>query len=407
MRIRRIGVIFLLFVMTFAMLFATSLQTSALENKYYIDQLQMSIKLPKDYNVVTINSERDDEVFSTLSLDYDETMTAFYAANIYLQAYDAQNKHKITLTMVSDEDSKAVNNYSDITAAQRQSVLESFLADENCTEGVEKKYGGNIFFELSIESKSDDKTIYTRQCNTVINGMNINLTLQKDNEKPSNDELKVLSNAANSMTFDKITLNSGPRFDWWRILLWIFTLAVILGGVSLWHKHKTEANKRKLQERRMRSRAKIEPMIPQHPEFIEEIDKAPADVENAESNISNPLSDSFEEITFDESLGYGNTDEFLNRASTDLESYDISVKEKDPNNGISYFEDDGKSIDNEEDYFDTYFKKQETPRKASVRFFSSIWNNIRILFRHIGYFFKNLVTSISSLFNTKKTNKKK
>ena len=142
--------------MVFSTIISTTIiGTSALENKYYIEELKMSVKVPKDYTVITVQSERGDEAFDKLNLDYDETMTAVYAADIYLQAFDSENKHKITLTMIQDEDSKTVNNYSEITPTQRQAVLDSFLSQAGYVGGVEKKYNGNIFFELDIEKERE------------------------------------------------------------------------------------------------------------------------------------------------------------------------------------------------------------------------------------------------------------
>ncbi len=395
--------VFALLVVFCTIISTTIIGTSALENKYYIEELKMSVKVPKDYTVITVQSERGDEAFDKLNLDYDETMTAFYAADIYLQAFDSENKHKITLTMIQDDDSKTVNNYSEITPTQRQTVLDSFLSQAGYVGGVEKKYNGNIFFELDIEKETDEQKVFARQCNTVINGMNINVTLQKSDEELTNDETKVLSNLCNTINFDKITLNNGPQFDWWRIILWVLIVAAICFVISLWYKKKNEENKRKLLERKMRSRAKVEPMIPHHPEFIEEKDLQKAEDDSKEKH--NPLLDSFEDITFDEALGYGTSDEFLQRAATDLESYDINVKEKNVKNGVKYFEDGGKSIDDTEDYFDTYFKEQRTPRKKSEKFFSAVWTYIQIFFRHVGYFFKNLGKNISKSFTDNKTNR--
>ena len=80
-----------------------------------------------------------------------------------------------------------------------------------------------------------------------------------------------------------------------------------------------------------------------------------------------------EEITFDEALGYRNDEEFAERAEADeMAGYDIKVRDRDPNKGIEYFEDEGSNIDDGTDYFDTYFKEQAEPRSGVQRFFAMI-----------------------------------
>ena len=98
-------------------------------------------------------------------------------------------------------------------------------------------------------------------------------------------------------------------------------------------------------------------------------------------------------ITFDEALGYGTEDEFAARSAADLDSldsYDISVRERDPNSGMNYFEDDGTGIDNAEDYFDSFFKEPTETRSGIMRLMATIGAYIEIAARHVGYFFKNL-----------------
>ena len=92
-------------------------------------------------------------------------------------------------------------------------------------------------------------------------------------------------------------------------------------------------------------------------------------------------------------------EEFNRRAEADeMAGYDINVRERDPAKGISYFEDEGSSIDDGTDYFDTYFEEPAEKRTKSQRFFSAIGTNIKIALKHTGYFFKNLFKKFIGLF---------
>ena len=357
--------------------FGFAIHASALDDTYRFDSLGMSIKFPKSDNVITLDTPRGDEVFGAVGLDYDETMTAFKAADIYLRAYAPDNAYQISMTVTKDENTASVNNYADLTSADRKSILDTILADESVSSAVEVKRNGNIFFDSEQQRTVGDETVYINLSDTVVNGMQIDLMLQKSDEPITADEAKALSNAASSLGFDKIRRNTGPVFDWWRLLLWVVILAAISIAVTVIYRRYNTANKRKLEERRIRRAA--------HP-LQDESDAEPAHTES-------------EPMTFEESLGYKDDEEFNRRAEADeMAGYDINVRERDPAKGISYFEDEGSSIDDGTDYFDTYFEEPAEKHTKSQRFFSAIGTNIQIALKHTGYFFKNLFKKFIGLF---------
>ena len=347
------------------MLFSFAAPASALDDTFRFDDFGMSVKIPKSYYVVTRDSQREDDVFSALRLDYDEIMTAFHAAEIYLRAYDPDGVFQISLTVITDEHIKAINNYSDLSDSERRDILDALLAEPGISSAVELKHGGNIFFDSSRETTLDGKPLFINQCNTVINGLQIDISMQKAEEAIVSDEAKTLTAVAASMSFDKITLKeSGPVFDWWRLLLWAVILAGMTLLISLIFKKNNAAKHRKLEERRRRRAAASEAV-------------------GADAGDGT-------EYSFNELLGYYSDEQFESRAPADLEGYDISVEEKDPNSGVSYFEDEGESIDTRTDYFDTFFKEPTETKSGLMRLLSTIGAYIGIAFRHIGYFFKNL-----------------
>ena len=202
--------------------------------------------------------------------------------------------------------------------------------------------------------------------------MQIDLSLQKSDESIMNDEAKRLTDIASSMEFDEIKLKSkGPVFEWWRLALWIVILVAISVISTLFYKKYNAANKRKLEERRRRH------------------------MQSNETSAEGEAGDQSPELSFEEALGYQNDDQFTSRASADLDTYDINVKEKDMHSGVSFFEDEGESIDDRTDYFDTYFKESTESRSGIQRLLSTVGAYIGIAFRHIGYFFKNIISTIT------------
>lgn len=344
---------------------------SALDDKYEFEEFGMSVKVPKNYRVITRSTPRGDDVFAELGLNYDELMTAFRAANIYMRAYAPDDVFQISMTVTRDENSEAINNYTDLTTVERKEIADVLLAEPGVTSAVEVKHGGNIFFDSTRETTVDDTPVYISQCNTVINGRQFDLILQKSDEAILPDETKVLTNIASSFNFDKIILrDSGPVFEWWRLLLWVVILVAISVACSYLYRQYNAANRRKLQERRDRRQEQL----------------------SRDSN--HEADDEPREITFDEALGYTDSAEFTARADTDLDSYDINVRERDPSLGVSYFEDAGESIDDRTDYFDTYFKSPTERRSGMSRLLSTVGAYIGIAIKHIGYFFQNLFRAV-------------
>lgn len=352
------------FLSALSMLFILALQTAALDDKYRFDELKMSVRVPKDYYVVTRNSDSDDDVFKELGLDYDETMIAFENSDIWLQAYSPDRTYWISLIATKTDESKTIKSYSDISAADRKGILENLKSDSTVTGGAEVKHGKYIFFDTEGQTASGGRTLYFERSNTVVGGTQVILSLQKYDDKITPEESTVLTTMAKSLEFD-----SGPRFDWWRLLLWVGILAAVAVALSILYRHRNEANRRRLQERRrLRELALAE-------------------------KTGEKLPDG-EVVTFEEALGYQDAEQYENRAATDLDTYDIKVEEKNPMQGVALFEDSGESIDDGSDYFDTYFSESVETRKGASRFFAKIWTYIKIGFKRLGYFFKNLKRAI-------------
>ena len=379
----------------------TALSVSALDNKYVCDELGISIKIPKEYTVISRESEREDLAFTQLKLDYDETMTAFAAANIYLQATSDDGILKITLTKTADENSEALNNYSLLSSAERNQVLDAFLESDAYTSGVEIKHNGNIYFDFALTQHTQTGDIFAYQCHTVVNGMNINLTLQKSDEDLTADEIKEVTNIANTISFDKIKYNTGPSLDWWRVLLWVVILVVIALLANYFYRQSNIARVQKLKDRKNRTTTATD--------VVDFDDAQPAQhtvVRESKRTLLSALGfendiDDDEVMSFDESLGYDTVD-YRERANTDMDSFDISVKGKDPHHGVSYFEDDGENIDDKPDYFESYFTEEVESRPVHKRMLSAVALHLRLAIRHMGYFFKNLYRLVVSKISRKK-----
>lgn len=362
----RAAAVLLLIVM---MVFASAIRVCALDDTYSFEELGMSVKFPKDQYVISLNTPRGDPVFDAVNLDYDETMIAFRNADVYLMAYDPDKTYQISMTVTKDEKTEEINNYADLTSAERKVILDTVSQQENIVSAVEVKRDNNIFLDYQSAVSDGETTTYINLCNTVVNGMQIDLTLRKVGEEITPEEAKVLTNAAGSLSFNKVNRKTGAVFDWWRLLLWVGILAALSIAVTVIYKQYNASVKRKTAER-LRSR------------------RSP----NGEEEEPEPAhAGKDEEISFEEELGYKDDEEFAERADADeMAGYDIKIRDRDPNKGIEFFEDEGSNIDDGTDYFDTYFKEQVESRTGIQRFFAAVGFYLKRAGRKIGNFFRNL-----------------
>ena len=358
-------------LLAISVLFSAVVSVSALSDVYRFDEFGMSVKVPKNYLVITRSTPAEDPVFASLGRDYQDVMSDFRTADIYLRAYDPDGVFQLSLMVTQDEQSDTIGSYADLSDVERREILDTLLLSVPSAKEVTR--GEYIFFDSSRESSIGDEPLYINQCSTIVNGLQIDLTLTKSGEPIVSSEAKTLIATASSIEFDKVeTSASGPQFDWWRLLLWGGLLAVLTIGLSILSHHRNEVRRRRLEER--------------HRKRLQAADLA-SEPDAAEAAGA--------EVAFDEALGYSDGDRFSERVGADLESIDISVREKDPDRGVSYFEDGGKSIDDRsEDYFEKYFKEPTPARSGISRLFSTVGAYIAIAFRHIGYFFRNLLGGI-------------
>lgn len=385
----------------FVIIVCAAFSVGALDDSYRIDELGMSLKIPKEYVVITRETERGDEAFSKLNRDYDETMTAFDLDNIYLQAVSEEGL-RINLRQITDDNSKEINNYSDLSEAQREKALDTFLKNEACTSGVEIKHNDNIFFDLSVTQKSLSGDIYIYQCHTVINGMNIDLTLEKAKERLTADEIKIITNVANSMEFDEIYLKNGPSFEWWRFLLWIIILVAVAVIANYIYRIYNQNRKEKIRSRPHRHDVDFD----KDNEVSTLVDEIPAhETRNKKSLLAQLGFDESDEAAFDELLGYDNTD-YHSRSNSEMDSFDIKVKGKN-HKAVSYFEDDNKEKSKNGDYFDDFFDEKASDsiqvknEKKSFAFY------LKDVLRHLRYFCINVWRLIFPSKKTKRNSRKK
>ena len=164
-------------VMMGVMLVTTAFAAST---AYEVRELNMSIPIENDMLVITRDSKKTDSFFSKFKLEkeYEETMNKLKDGNIYLEAMKDDSSLTLTVTMTKTSDSESIGNYTKLSDDELTDVKTKLLEDSLYKSASYVDYKGIKYINLAMSYKEGKKTVYAQQYNTVINGENINITLQ-------------------------------------------------------------------------------------------------------------------------------------------------------------------------------------------------------------------------------------
>ncbi len=175
---------------------------SAAETEYYIEELKMNITLPDDMIAVTRQSPETNKYYSIFGIDYELAKSEFEKENIYLRAMDEKSTRVLNVTMLSDEQSAKIGDYSNLTDDQLLDVQTLLLQQESYTSCTIERYDKNIFMNLQYTTDIKGNTVYVTQYNTVVAGKYINITLiPADGNALTSDDYQMLVQAISSVDF--------------------------------------------------------------------------------------------------------------------------------------------------------------------------------------------------------------
>ncbi len=161
----------------------------------------LELTLPDNMTYVTRSSEPDDSYFSEHNVTYEEVQEAFDASDSYLQAMDDADKLTLTLSYLQT----GARDFGDLSAAELSAISRGFIGgtdpDVQYISSTQDEAGHEmvwLFLNMSIgDNNSKGTTQY--QATTVINGMNITLTLYRNGGNVKESDYDVLVEIARSV----------------------------------------------------------------------------------------------------------------------------------------------------------------------------------------------------------------
>lgn len=189
----------------------------------YVKELDMSITLPNNMIAVTRQSNSNDPYFAMFE-SYDDTQSYFQSADCYLTAKTLDKRISLAVTMTKDENSIAIDDYGKLKSNELETIKQSYMQSGMYTESQTLKYSGVTFLEFLMNYKNGNTPVYGICCNTVVNGMIINLTFATAKGVPTAEENTLIHSIMGTVSF-----GNGPSFwDAEKIII-----ASVIGAVLI------------------------------------------------------------------------------------------------------------------------------------------------------------------------------
>ena len=171
---------------------------------YKIDALKMNISIPNDVYVILRNGAQNEKALEVFKMTEKEAVDSLKKSNMYLKASPDDFSYDITVTMTQDDDSKTINNFTELSDKDLIKITDSLTAKDEYTSCTQKKYGDLLYLSLNYKSKEDGDDIVGIQNYTVVNGQKITITLQTRAKELTEQQKAILEAVMKSVSFTEI-----------------------------------------------------------------------------------------------------------------------------------------------------------------------------------------------------------
>ena len=171
---------------------------------YKLDALKMNIALPNDVYAILRSGEQNEKALELFKMTAEEAVESLKKSNMYLKASPEDFAYDITVTMTQDEDSKTINNFTELSDKDLIEITNSLTKQKEYTSCTQKKYGDVLYLSLNYHSTEDGDDIAGIQNYTVVNGQKITITLQTRAKDLSDQQKEILEAVMKSVSFTDI-----------------------------------------------------------------------------------------------------------------------------------------------------------------------------------------------------------
>lgn len=173
---------------------------------YKISALKMNIALPSDVYVITRSGEQSEAALKVFNMTEKEAVESLRKSNMYMKGSPEDFSYDITVTMTQDDDSKTINNFTELDDAELIKITDSLTKQESYTSCTQKKYGDVLYLSLNYKSKDEESgnDIIGVQNYTIVNGQKITVTMQTRGTELSEEQKNIFEAVMKSVSFTEI-----------------------------------------------------------------------------------------------------------------------------------------------------------------------------------------------------------
>lgn len=195
-------------------------------NTYTIEEIDgMQLTVDSEMMAVTRGTDSSDGFFGLKNNGYTDVMKKMEDGNIYLLATDSMQSITVSVSMFENDDTKRIDNYNRLTESELSDIVVSYKENSNGTtyseSTVDEVVEDIVWIDFEFRATVDNAVYKQYQANTVVNGKNVSVTIQRNGADAIGSDYDVLKAIVSSVRFTKTGL---PRN---------FMLYIIIGGAVL------------------------------------------------------------------------------------------------------------------------------------------------------------------------------
>lgn len=190
-----------------------TLPAHAASETYFLDELGMSIDIPKEFDVFTRDIKSNDPLLNEYGITKQD-LQYMYDGNFYIDAWDIENFYELIVTMSP----ASLEDYNDFSESKMNTMISELPAEYErngvtCIEMDIYDHSQTKFVRAHISQLDGSDLVYSLQYNTVINGNGINITLHSYDGQIGSSEKALMKEIIDSVKFDSLPLASSQGSD--------------------------------------------------------------------------------------------------------------------------------------------------------------------------------------------------
>ena len=198
-------------IVLMAVLFSSN-PVFAASDTYDLDDLELQVRIPSGYIVITRNISANAPILRDLGMTKAEVVRQFEASNIYLNAVSETHNEEIVVIMTENALSN-FSQFSDTTLLALVSAIEDQYADFGLIVSKYDIYQHPQAKFIRLYFYDTANTVHGLQYYTVYNGKSINFTMRSYEGSLSSRQEANIKTVVDSVQFDKAPPASAPGND--------------------------------------------------------------------------------------------------------------------------------------------------------------------------------------------------